>query len=615
MDLALASELYRVGRIDEAERACRAILARDVGNAAALSLLGLLHCRRGRTDEGIEMLRRACELQPDAPESLHNLAYVLGIRGHHAEAAGLLERSLQLRPAQPQVLYNLGVARERAGQLAQAERAYREAIALTPDCVEAHNGLGNVLRRCGRNEDAVNCHRAAIRVRPDFADAYAGLAHACGELGRQSEATACRRRYAELRPDSAGAGSDLLYNLHYDPAVSPQEMFEEHRRWARRHADPLTAHAVPHHNDRDPHRKLRVGYVSADFRAHPVARFQEPVLAHHDREAFEVFCYSDVQRPDAVTERLRSYADVWRDTHGLSDEQLAEQVREDRIDVLVDLAGHAAGNRLLAFARRPAPVQVTCNGYIDTTGMAAMDYRLTDALHDLPGISDRFHTERLVRLPACNWCYRPDDDRPPVSPSPCLSAGFVTFGSLNKFYKATPPMLDLWARILPEVPGSRLVLVVQGGDQANPSVRQSIVDRGLSAGRLDVLEKARSRREYLERFGRIDVALDTFPFNGITTTCDALWMGVPVVSLAGQTHVSRAGLSILMTVGMGELVATTPDEYVQCATQLAADAGRLSSLRAGLRQRMDRSPLRDESAYTRAVEAAYRAMWVSWCRA
>jgi protein O-GlcNAc transferase len=601
-----AIELHTAGRLAEAEAAYRAALAARPADAQALALLGM----------------------------------VLGQRGLHDEAATVLAESLRLKPGQPQALYNLGVACELGGDLTAAARAYRQAMAVAPDLAEARNGLGNVLRKAGRNEQAIECHRAAIRLRPDFADAYASLAKACGELGRQGDATASRRRVVNLRPGVAADHSNLLYDLHYHVAqptsavfdrrskadvrlpadhsrgrLCHMDLFAEHMRWAKRHAEPLTAAGRPHDNTREPGRRLRVGYVSADFRKHPVARFQEPVLAKHDHAAFEVFCYSDVAKPDPVTERLRSYANTWRETRGLNDEQLAAMIRDDRIDVLVDLAGHAAGNRLLAFARRPAPVQVTCNGYVDTTGMSAMDYRLTDALHDPPGVSEHLHTERLVRLPGCNWCYRPDDDSPPVLPPPGLRNAHVTFGSLNKFHKATPEMLDLWCQILNATPGSQLLLVVQGGDEANPSVRESIVRRGINSGRVAVLGKAQSRREYLERFGRVDIALDTFPFNGITTTCDALWMGVPVVSLCGRTHVSRAGLSLLTNVGLGEWVGVDPEAYVRCAVELAGDRGRLSMIRSGLRQRMERSPLRDERAYARAVEAAYRGMRVNWCNA
>ena len=615
MSTEIASDFYRAGRLDEAEGACRTILAGDADNAAALSLLGLLLNRRGRTDEGVRLLRRAVELRPDEPQFLRDLAYILGLCGRHDEAAGLLERSLQLGPAQPHALYSLGVARERGGQIAAAERSYREAVALAPDYADAHNGLGNALRRMGRNDEAVEYHRAAIRLRPDSADAYAGLARGVGELGRQSEATACLRKVVELRPGSARDDSDLLYDLHYDVAISPEELFEEHRRWAQRHAEPLSRQVAPHPNRPDPSRGLRVGYVSADFRAHPVARFQEAVLAHHDHSAFEVFCYSGVAKSDAVTQRLRGYADHWRDVRILSDEQLAEAIRGDRIDVLVDLAGHAAGNRLLTFARCPAPVQVTCNGYMNTTGMKAMGYRFTDALHDPPGMTEHLHTEQLIRLPGCNWCYRPDGNEPEVSPPPCLSNGFVTFGSLNKLNKVTPMIAGLWAEVLKRVAGSRLVLVVNGGDRANPSARQMLVSRGIPDERLELLDKAPSRREYLERYRRMDIALDTFPFNGITTTCDALWMGVPVVSLCGRTHASRAGLSILSGVGLPKLACADGVSYVNCAIQLAADPARRSSTRQNLRKLMESSPLRSERQYACAVEVAFRAVWTQWCEA
>lgn len=575
--------------------------------------MGMLLAQSGRAGEGIGLLRRSIAMEPKAPELLNNFAAVLGGCGRHDEAAAMLEASLRLRPGQQHALYNLGVAYERAGNAQLAARALREAIERFPTSAEAHNALGNVLRKAGRNEQAAECHFAAIRLRPDYAEAFSSLGAACGELGRQSEATAHRRKAVELRPDSARHHSDLLYDLHYDPSISAEVLFEEHRRWARRHAEPLAGHSGAHRNDREPGRRVRVGYVSADFRGHPVARFQEAVLAHHDREAFEVFCYSDVARPDAVTARFQKYADQWRDVRALGDEALADLIRADRIDVLVDLAGHAAGNRLTMFARGPAPVQVTCNGYMNTTGMTAMGYRLTDALHDPPGMTDHLHTERLVRLPGCNWCYRPDDDEPVVSEAPCLTNGVVTFGSLNKLNKATPGMATLWAQILKQVPDSRLILVVHGGDRANPSVRQSFERLGIPANRVEILDKAKSRRQYMDRFGRIDIALDTFPFNGITTTCDALWMGMPVVSRYGQTHVSRAGLSILSQVGLHDLACANGDEYVKCAAQLADNRAHLAKLREELRGRMERSSLRDERGYARGVEGAYRSMWSGWC--
>jgi protein O-GlcNAc transferase len=613
MGLQQAIELHRAGRYRDAEAAYRRVIAEQPSNAEALNLLGMLLAQSERVDQGLDLLRRSIELSPQAPELLNNFAAALGGRGRHSEAAEILEESLRLRPGQQHALYNLGVAHEHSGNLQRASGALREAISRFPTYAEAHNALGNVLRKAGRNEQALKYHSAAVHRRPNYAEAFNALATVYGELGRQVEATACRRKVVELRPDSARDHSDLLYDIHYDGAVSAEEIYEEHLRWARRHAEPLTGWMPPASNSREAGRRLKVGYVSSDFRGHPIARFQEAVLAHHDREAFEVFCYSGVEQADAVTARMRAYADQWRDVRGLDDERLAGMIRDDRIDVLVDLTGHAAGDRLLTFARRPAPVQVTCNGYVNTTGMSAMGYRLTDALHDPPGMTDHLHTERLVRLPGCNWCYRPDDNSPDVLPSPRLNGTGVTFGSLNKLYKATPQMASLWAQILRQVPGSRLVLVMHGEDRANPSVRESLVRLGIPSDRLKLLGKARSRDEYLARFSQIDIALDTFPFNGITTTCDALWMGVPVVSLYGKTHVSRAGLSILSRVGLRELACTDPDEYVSRAVQLAGNRARLSGIREGLRPRMERSPLRDERAYAAAVEAAYRQMWRSWC--
>jgi protein O-GlcNAc transferase len=613
LDPRAAIDLQRAGRIAEAENIYRFAVSKDPSDAQAVNLLGMLIHETGRVDEGMRLLRRSIELAPNVPELLSNFGAVLGKSGQADEAIVYLTKSVQLRPRQPQTLYNLGVACEHAGRVDESERAYRAAIALTPKNAEAHNGLGNLLRKVGRLDEAIECHRRAIDLRPDYADAFASLAAACGELGRQADAVSHYRKVVELRPTSPHDHSNLLYTMHYDESIKPEELFEEHLNWGRRHAEPRARTMLTHPNDRDPDRRLRVGYVSADFRDHPVARFQEAVLEHHDHARFEVFCYSDVRRADVITERLRAHANEWREVAGLSDAGLSEMIRRDRIDILVDLAGHAAGNRLPVFARKPAPVQVTCNGYIDTTGMSAMDYRLTDALHDPPGESDDRHTERLIRLPGCNWCYRPDDDGPAPSPAPCEMADHVTFGSLNNFAKVTSSMLKLWGQILAAVPKSRLLLLVHGGDRNNPSLRPRLENHGIPGDRLEVLDRTPDRRSYLDRFGRIDLALDTFPFNGITTTCDALWMGVPVVSLSGRTHVSRAGLSILHSVGRGDLVVTDADQYVRTATALANDAERLRALRISLREGMQYSSLRDEPGYVLATESAYRSMWTGWC--
>jgi predicted O-linked N-acetylglucosamine transferase (SPINDLY family) len=337
-------------------------------------------------------------------------------------------------------------------------------------------------------------------------------------------------------------------------------------------------------------------------------------LAHHDRSQFTAICYSDVDRPDAVTRRLREAAGGWRDVVGIPHEAVADLVRRDGIDILVDLAGHMPRNRLLLFARKPAPVQVTYLGYPDTTGLATMDYKITDDLHDPPGATDRYYTERLIRIPGGCWCYRPNEDSPDVVVPPCLEAGRVTFAALNRLVKATPKVMRLWAQILKAVPGSRLIASAGSHDRVDASVQELFERNGITKDRV-VLDGRKRHAQYLARFNEADIALDTFPYSGQTTTCDASWMGVPTVTLAGRTHVSRGGVSLLTSVGLRECIADTPQAYVDTAVRLATDPGHLREMRATLRERMRRSLLCDGLAQARKLEQAYRFAWQQWCAA
>jgi predicted O-linked N-acetylglucosamine transferase (SPINDLY family) len=350
-------------------------------------------------------------------------------------------------------------------------------------------------------------------------------------------------------------------------------------------------------------RKLRIGYVSPDFREHPVGRFMLPLMAHHDLAAFEIYCYTDVASPDAITEQLKTGADVWRSTAGLSDEQLAQLIRSDQIDVLVDLAMHLKGGRLLAFARRPAPVQITYLAYCSTTGLETMHYRITDPHLDPPGADESVYSEKTLRLPHAYWCYPAPENSPVVGPLPATTAGHVTFGCLNNFSKVTPQMLTVWGGLLKSIPSSRLILHSHEG-----SHRQSVIDQftrdGIEPGRLQFVGFNRLV-PYLELYNQIDIALDPYPYGGGTTTCDALWMGVPVVSLAGATAVSRAGKSILTNVGLSEWVADSPEKYVELATTLANDLPLLADLRNGLRNRLQESPLMKAAEFARDIEAIY----------
>jgi len=363
--------------------------------------------------------------------------------------------------------------------------------------------------------------------------------------------------------------------------------------------------------DRPTGRRLRVGYVSPDFVRQPVPSFVEPVLAAHDRSEFEVLCYTSGKQEDEITRRLRSLCDVWRDISWLPDQNSADRIRADGIDILVDLAGHAAGGRLLLFARKPAPVQVTWLGYPNTTGLDTMDYRLTDAVADPEGVTDRFHTEGLVRLPAGFLCYAPSPESPEVTDSPQMKTGHVTFGCFNNLAKVTPGLITLWSEILRAQPGARLVLEADGLSAGSScrNLREQFEGHGIAPERIDLRAPEFPAARPLEKFQQIDIGLDTFPYNGTTTTCEALWMGVPVVTLAGSTHASRAGASILSSIELSEFVATTPARYVEIALQLASDAGKRRTLRTGMRARMRASPLLDAPRFTRALEAVYRDMW------
>jgi predicted O-linked N-acetylglucosamine transferase (SPINDLY family) len=413
-----------------------------------------------------------------------------------------------------------------------------------------------------------------------------------------------------LRPDLSELHSNLLLTLHYHPGYSPADLEREHRAWAERHVAPLKAHRRPHENDPEPNRRLRVGYVSGDFREHPVARFALPLFREHDRSEIELFAYSDVTTPDAVTGLVRERVDRWRDVALLGDDQLAEAIRADGIDILMDLAAHSGHNRLLTFARKPAPVQVTYLAYCSTTGVDAIDYRVTDRFLDPPAES-RHYTETSLHLPHCYWCYSapplPDAALPPTE----RRAGPPTFGCLNNFAKVTDATLELWTRLLRGLPESRLLVYARAEGHRN-RVRGALRDAGVAEARAEFVGH-QSLADYLETYRLIDVGLDPYPYGGGTTTCDALWMGVPVVSLAGRTAVSRAGSTLLSHVGLEHLVARNEEQYVELAAALIRDAGALAALRSQLRERIESSPVMDAPQFARDLEATFRTIWRTWC--
>jgi predicted O-linked N-acetylglucosamine transferase (SPINDLY family) len=613
----LGNALLALGRRTEARAAFEKAVAADPGLADGHDNLGALLLNEGTFAAAEESLRRALALRPDHPPSLSNLAFALQRQGRPAEAAEVASRALAIQPAFVDARVNLSHALLALGRWAEAEGELRRVLAARPELFEAQVNLGRALQSLGRLDEAETAYRAAVRLRPQAAEALSNLGNVLSDQGRLDEAADAYARALDLAPGLASAFSNRLLSLNYDAARPAEEIFAAHRAYGERLAAPLGTGSAAHANSRDPGRRLKVGYVSPDFRNHSCAFFLLPLIEAHDRTQVEVVCYAAVRAPDATTERFRAAADLWRDVVALDDAALAERVRADGIDILVDCAGHTAGNRLPAFARRPAPVQATWLGYPNTTGMDAIAYRLTDGIADPPGVADRLATETLVRLPTGFLCYRPSVEAPEVAPPPSAAAGFVTFGSFNNLTKVTPPVVATWTRLLDAVPGSRLF--VKARALADPPTAKRFLARfaahGVPAERIDLAPRTPTQRDHLAQYGRVDVALDTFPYNGTTTTCEALWMGVPVVTLAGDRHAGRVGASLLGHLGLGDLTAGDTDAYAALAATLAGDPGRLATLRAGLRPRLAAAPLTDARRFAANIEAAYREMWRTWCAA
>ncbi|NIU07003.1 MAG: tetratricopeptide repeat protein [Gammaproteobacteria bacterium] len=573
------------------------------------------HHQAGRSAEAEGLCRLILKSQADHSDALHLLGVIELQRGNAPRAAELIGRAIQSDPAEVRYHSSLGATLVALGRPDAAVTALRHAIKIAPNSADAHYNLGCVLKEQGRFDEAAARFRRSLEIRPAFAEALNNLGRASQSQGKLTEAMAAYREALAAKPDFVAAHSNLLLCMGYDPACTPAKAYAESRLWNDRHAAPRAAHQQPHANDRDPARPLRVGYVSPDFRRHSVGYFIEPLLAAHDRREVDVVCYAEVAKPDERTACLQALADDWRSTVGMSDAKVAERIREDRIDILVDLAGHTRGNRLLAFAEKPAPVQVTWLGFGGTTGMTAIDHLLTDSILAPEDEAGHGFTETLVRLPRGFLCYAPDADAPEPNDLPAASNGFVTFGSLNLLAKLRPGVLDIWTRILREVPGSRLLL--KSRELRTRHLGAGFLNqfdvRGIEPDRIDLMGHIPSREDHLAAYSRADIALDPFPYNGGTTTCESLWMGVPVLTLKGDRFAGRMGASILSSVGLPELVAESEEEYVEKAVGLAGDLDRLSALRRDLRRRMSASPLCDAPAFARKVEAAYREMWRRWC--
>jgi predicted O-linked N-acetylglucosamine transferase (SPINDLY family) len=566
----------------------------------------------GNLAEAERLYRLVLQARPQHVDAMHMLGLATSQLGRPAEAAALLEQAMTLRPDVPHIHTNLGLVYQALGKFDAAVDQHHEAIRLAPAFAGAHYNLGTVLREQGNLDDARASYGEALRLEPAWPMPLNNLAGVLMEMGLVDEALASYRRLVELEPDSPYSRSNLYYALHFACGDDQELLARERRAWYERFARPLESTLRPHANIPDPERRLRVGYLCTTFHYHPVARFLLPLLEQHDHRAFEIFCYNSGATRDAVTDRLRPHPDHWREVAHLTDERLAEYLREEGIDILVDLTHHVGVNRLLTFARKPAPVQITYLACCSSTGLPTIDYRFSDSYMDPPDQRAPDCSEETIHLPGTYWCYQPSTVVGPPAPLPALTAGQVTFGCLNNFCKITPTCLNLLRDLMERVPDSRLLLHARPGSHRD-RVRQFFAEREIAPERIEFSGYIPAG-EYLRVYDRIDIGLDAYPYTGGTTTCDSLWMGVPVITLAGKVSQSRTGVSILSNIGLPELVAQTPEEFVHKAMNLANDLPSLSILRAGLRERLQKSPLTDAPRYARHIEATYRNLWREWCR-
>jgi protein O-GlcNAc transferase len=588
------------------------VVALDPGYAAAHYNFGSVLLVCGDLARAEAELRRAIELDPHNANAHNNLASVLIHANRKSEALALLEHARTFAPDSVDVLTNLGILLRNVGRIDEAKVALERAVTLAPQSASAWNNYGNVFLETGDADMAQTAFARAIELRPDFADACSNLGNALKNAGRIEAALDAYRRALACDPANANAHGNLVYATMF-ATDDGMAIRAEAERYAAQHDAPLVAASVRHANVPDPARRLRIGYVSPDFRNHCQSLFTLPLFTHHDHAAFEIVCYASVMQPDDTTTRLVAAVDAWRDVREFDDARLAQQIREDGIDILVDLTMHMANTRRGLFARRPAPVQVAWLAYPGTTGSPAIGWRLTDPWLDpvdLPGIDEQY-TERSPRLPDTFWCYAPLEAAGAPGALPAPGGGHVTLGCLNNPCKLTDATLALWSGVFAALPEAHLVLMAPPGN-AREQLLARLAAHGMEASRVRFVP-FQPRGDYMRTWAQIDLALDTFPYNGHTTSLDAFWMGVPVPTRAGRTAASRTGLSLLSNLGLGELVAHDDASYARIVAELARDLPRLAALRASLRARMLASPLMDAARFARGMEAAYRHMWRAWC--
>lgn len=588
-------------------------IRRNLANVLTRKGISLMEARRFR--DALPIMQRKVEIEPESAVNQRELGYCYAQTGELETAIRYYSRAINLSPNEAIYYNDLGLACFELRLLAEAQGAFQQVLKLKPDSVIAYVHLGLVANLTGLTGIAVNMLQRALDIDPDCGEAHNDIALFLRDRG---ELEACRRHYEraiELKPNHAGIFSGYLLSLNDDPKADTEWVAAEHRRYQSIVGG--TLRTLPSCN-RDPERRLRIGYISPDFRTHSVAFFIAPVLEAHDHKKVETICYGTGYVEDEMTSRIRGFADGWRKVYRVDDDDLARMIQDDGIDVLVEMSGHTCDNRLSMLARRVAPVQMTYLGYPNTTGLAEMDYRVTDAIADPPGQYEQCHTERLIRVEGGFLAFCPPEcsRTMAVTALSARDAGHVTFGSFNNLAKINDVVLDTWAAILEKVPGSGMLLKARGlkDEKVQERVLRAFVARGVDGeNRVRMMGHEQSAAEHLKLYGRIDIALDTFPYNGTTTTCEALWMGTPVLTLEGASHAGRVGSSLLTRTGLAELVAKSQSDYIEKAVALATDLEGLAALRSGLRERFAASPVMDANRLARGLETAYQDAWRRFC--
>ena len=612
--ISFGSVLLNLKRRDEAVSSYKNALALNLDNADLLNNLGNRFKSLGEPDKAASCYRNAVKIKPDYAEVYYNLGLLLAEQGKHEEAVLNFRTALEIKPDFSDAYIGIGNTLNSQSMPKEAVLWFRKGINLQPNNVAAYNNMGSALHNQDQLDEAVACYGKALEIDPEVAATLNNMGLVLQDQGRLKEAGEYFHRALKIDPNLVKAYSNFLLSLLYDSEYDLDYIFAEHKKWNDFFGHSSMKKSAQYINSPKQDRRLRIGYVSPDFRNHSCAWFIEPLLEFHNRDKVEIFCYGEIKNEDNVTERIKKLSNSWYCTQGISDREVAKQICSDGIDILVDLAGHTKGNRLPIFALKPAPVQMTWLGYNFTTGLEAMDYRLSDNwLTPLEG-TERF-SERLYNLPRCSLAYKPPGKTPEPAEPAFESNGHITFGSFNTLSKVSSRTIALWARVLKEIPGSKLVLKARQSRDFGSKERilRLFNEQRISDNRVVFKDYASSTFEHLAHYREIDLALDTFPYNGTTTTCEALWMGVPVVTLTGNHTVSRWGLSLVAAVGLEELSARSEDEYCATIKSLVCSQQRLKALKMGMRDRLISSPLLDARGFTDAVEEAFGTMWKRLC--